>query len=70
VQIADVKGTHVPFIVSNFVSHYETNAGTPFNAHALLGVLQCVDDLAGCFMWQDPAITPPVNKYYRRLDRK
>lgn len=36
-QIADVKNTHAPSIVANFVSHYETGAGTPFGAYALLG---------------------------------
>jgi DNA repair exonuclease SbcCD ATPase subunit len=68
-QINDIKNTHVPSIVGNFVSHYETGAGTPFNAYALLGVLQAIDDLAGCFMWQDASITPPVKRYCRRLDR-
>jgi hypothetical protein len=69
-QINDIKNTHVPSIVGNFVSHYETGAGTPFNAYALLGVLQAIDDLAECFMWTDTSVTPPVKRYYRRLDRQ
>jgi len=69
-QINDIKNTHVRFIVSNFVSHYETGAGTPFNAHALLGVLQSIEDLAECFMWEDTSVTPHVKRYYRRLDKQ
>ena len=69
-QINDIKNTHVPFIVGNFVSHYETGAGTPFNAHALLGVLQSIEDLVECFMWEDTSVTPRAKRYYRRLDKK
>ena len=65
-QINDLQNHHAPSIIGNFVSHYETGAGTPFNAYALLGVLQSIDDLADCFTWVDPANSQ--KKYYRRLD--
>ncbi|MGY3572879.1 MULTISPECIES: hypothetical protein [Bradyrhizobium] len=45
-QINDLPNHHAPSILGNFVSHYETGAGTPFNAYALLGVLQSIDHLA------------------------
>ena len=67
-QISDLQNHHAPSIVGNFVSHYETGAGTPFNAYALLGVLQSIDDLAGCFTYIDP--TNGQKKYYRQLDRR
>jgi hypothetical protein len=67
-QITDLKTRHAPSIVANFVSHYETSVGTPFNAYALLGVLGTVDDLADCFTFVDPPGSP--KRYYRRLDRK
>jgi hypothetical protein len=54
-QIADLQNRHASAIMANYVSHYESGAGTPFNAYALLGVLQSVDDLAACFMWIDPS---------------
>jgi hypothetical protein len=69
-QVADLTARHGPAIMSNFVSHYETSAGSPFGAYALIGVLQSVDDLANCFTYQDTAQTPPVTKFYRRLDLK
>ncbi len=65
-QIADLQQRHAPSIIANYVSHYETGAGNPFNAYALLGVLQSVDDLADCFSWVDPA--NQQKKYYRRLN--
>lgn len=67
-QIADLQNHHMPSIMANYVSHYETGAGNPFNAYALLGVLQSVDALADCFCWTDPANNQ--RKYYRRLDRQ
>lgn len=66
-QITDLQNHHLPSIMANYVSHYETGAGNPFNAYALLGVLQSVDALADCFRWTDPADNR--RKYYRRLDR-
>lgn len=67
-QIANLQNHHMPSIMANYVSHYETGAGNPFNAYALLGVLQSVDALADCFRWVDPA--DGIQKYYRRLDRR
>ncbi|MEO1985130.1 MAG: AAA family ATPase [Martelella sp.] len=67
-QITDVQNHYVPSIVGNFVSHYETGAGTPFNTYALLGVLQSIDNLADCFTYVDP--TNNQKRFYRRLDRR
>lgn len=67
-QITDLQNHHLPSIMANYVSHYETGAGNPFNSYALLGVLQSVDALADCFRWTDPADNQ--RKYYRRLDRQ
>lgn len=67
-QITDLHTHHAPSIIANYVSHYETGAGTPFNAYALLGVLQSVDAFADCFMWTDPADNR--KKYYRALDQR
>jgi hypothetical protein len=67
-QISDLQTRHASAIMANYVSHYESGAGTPFNAYALLGVLQSVDDLAACFMWTDPS--NGQQKYYRALDRR
>ena len=67
-QIADLKNTHAPAIVANYVSHYETGTGAPIGAYALLGVLQSIDDLADCFTYMDASQMPSAKKYCRRLD--
>ncbi|MFT0212486.1 AAA family ATPase [Pseudomonas sp. F1_0610] len=67
-QITDLRNHHMPSIMANYVSHYETGVGNPFNAYAMLGVLQSVDALADCFCWTDPANNQ--RRYYRRLDRQ
>ncbi|MFL0418850.1 AAA family ATPase [Sphingomonas sp. 179-I 2A4 NHS] len=67
-QIADLQNHHGPSIMANYVNHYETGAGNPFNAYALLGVLQSVDALADCFCMIDPVTNQ--RRYYRRLDRQ
>lgn len=69
-QIADLTSRHAPTIILNYVSHYETGVGTPFSAYTLIGVLQSVDDLANCFTYRDTTQTPPVTKFYRRLDQR
>lgn len=66
-QITDLQNHHLPSIMANYVSHYETGAGNPFNAYALLGVLQSVDALADCFVCTDP--NSGHRRYYKRLDR-
>ncbi|MDF2116204.1 AAA family ATPase [Roseiarcaceae bacterium H3SJ34-1] len=66
-QVGNLQNHHAPSIVGNFVSHYETGAGTPFNAYALLGVLQSIDNLADCFTYVDP--DTGQKRYYRRLDK-
>ena len=67
-QIADIRNTHAPAIVANYVSHYETGTGAPIGAYALLGVLQSIDDLSDCFTYMDASQAPPVKKYCRGLD--
>jgi hypothetical protein len=67
-QISDLQTRHAAAIMTNYVSHYESGVGTPFNAYALLGVLQSVDDLAACFMWTDPS--DGQLKYYKSLERR
>ncbi len=67
-QITNLQDHHLPFIMANYVSHYETGVGNPFNAYALLGILQSVDALADCFCWTDPATNQ--RRYYRRLDKQ
>lgn len=67
-QINDLKNSYVPAMISNFVSHYETGGGTPFNAYSLLGVLDNIDRLVDCFKYMDSG--SGEKRFYERLDRK
>ncbi|MFH1555496.1 MAG: hypothetical protein ABII76_11600, partial [Pseudomonadota bacterium] len=68
-QVTDLNGMHVPAIIANYVSHYETGAGGPIVANVLLGVLQSVDDMAECFRYT-PGGPNPQRKWYRTLEKK
>ena len=54
--------------MSNMVSHYETGAGNPLNAYAMIGVVQEIDAYADNFSRVDPG-NPGQRIFYRRLDR-
>lgn len=69
-QKTDFRNQHIPSIIANYVSHYETGGGTPINAHVLMGVLQSVDDLADCFRYDDTSTTPPTRRWYRNLSAR
>jgi hypothetical protein len=68
-QQEDFNNRHVPAIIANYVSHYETGGGAPINADVLLGVLQSMDDLSECFRYDDTSQTPSVRRWYKSLSR-
>lgn len=67
-QVNDLQTQYLPSIIGNFVSHYETGAGCPFNSYALLGVIKSIDYLADCFTYTDPGTAQ--KRFYRRLDKQ
>jgi hypothetical protein len=69
-QIQQIDTVHVPAIVGNWVSHYETASGSSLSAPVLRGIVQSIDDLAECFRYDDTTVTPVVRKWYRSLASK
>ena len=69
-QIQDLDGAHVPAIVGNWVSHYETGSGSSLSAPALRGVIGSIDALAECFRYDDTSASPPVRRWYKSLDNR
>jgi hypothetical protein len=67
-QVAAVNHSAAASLMSNMVSHYETGAGNPLNAYALIGVLGEIDAYADNFTRADPQ---NANRriFYKRLDR-
>jgi recombinational DNA repair ATPase RecF len=71
-QRADIVGVHVPAMVANWVSHYETAAASSLDPRVLLGVLSTCDDFADCFKYDCTCLQPgkTVRRYYKSLSAK
>ena len=69
-QIQDIDSSHVPAIVGNWVSHYETSSGSSLSAPALGGVIGSIDALAECFRYNDTSGGSTVRKWYKALDKR
>lgn len=69
-QVQDVLNSHVPAIVSNWVSHYATGGSSSFSRPVLSGVITSIDDLADCFKYDDTSVSPMQRKWYRSLSRR
>ena len=69
-QVQDLDSAHVPAIVGNWVSHYETGTGSSLSAPALRGVISSIDALAECFRHDDTSGGSPVRKWYKALDKR
>lgn len=69
-QIQNLDSRHVPAILGNWCSHYETASMSSLSAPMLKSVIQSIDDLADCFTWEDTSQTPPLRKWYRSLSAR
>lgn len=69
-QVLDFDTSHVPAIVGNWVSHYETGSGSSLSASVLGGVVTSIDALAECFMYDDTSSGSTVRRWYRSLSKR
>ena len=69
-QVQDIDTSHMPAIVGNWVSHYETGSGSSLSAPALGGVITSIDALAECFRYDDMSGGSTVRRWYKALDRR
>jgi DNA repair exonuclease SbcCD ATPase subunit len=69
-QVSDLGTVHVPAIVGNWVSHYETESGSSLSAPVLSGVIASIDALAECFRWDDSSSGTVARKWYRSLSSR
>jgi len=69
-QVQDIDTSHVPAIVGNWVSHYETGSGSSLSAPVLVGVIKSIDSLAECFRYDDASGDSTVRKWYRSLSKR
>ncbi|MCB9896588.1 MAG: AAA family ATPase [Planctomycetes bacterium] len=69
-QVQDTDTSHVPAIVGNWVSHYETGSGSNLSAPALGGVIRSIDALAECFRYDDTSGGSTVRRWYKSLSKR
>ena len=69
-QVQDIDTSHVPAIVGNWVSHYETGSGSSLSAPALGGVINSIDALAECFKYDEMSGGSTARKWYRSLSKQ
>lgn len=69
-QIQDIDTVHVPAIVGNWASHYETSSGSSISAHTLGGIITSIDALSECFRYDDTSGGSTARKWYRSLSSR
>ncbi len=69
-QVSDLATVHVPAIVGNWVSHYETGSGSSLSAPVLSGIVTTIDALAECFRYDDTSTGTPARKWYKSLSSR
>ena len=69
-QVRDIDTSHMPAIVGNWVSHYETGSGSSLSALALGGVIGSIDALAECFRYDYTSDGSTVRRWYKALDKR
>lgn len=69
-QVQDIDTSHVPAIVGNWVSHYETGLGSSLSASVLGGVVTSIDALAECFRYDDTTDGSTVRRWYKSLSKR
>ena len=69
-QVQNIESSHVPAIVGNWVSHYETGLGSSLSALALGGVIGSIDALAECFRYEDTSSGSTVRRWYKSLGNR
>lgn len=69
-QAQDLDTAHVPALVGNWVSHYETGSGSSLSAPMLKGIIQTIDKLSECFRYDDQSGGAVTRKWYRSLSSK
>ena len=69
-QVQDVLNSHVPAIVSNWVSHYATGGSSSFSAPVLNGVITSIEAISECFKYDDTSSSPMARRWYKSLSQK
>jgi hypothetical protein len=69
-QVQDLDNIHVPAIIGNWVSHYETGSGSSLSAPMLRAIIKSIDDIAECFRFNDTSSGVVTRKWYKSLSKR
>lgn len=69
-QQNDIMKVHVPAVVGNWVTHYETSVSSGISPHVLLGVRKTIDALADCFMFDGATSGTTTRRCYKSPTKK
>jgi hypothetical protein len=70
-QLRDIDTIHVPALVGNWVSHYETASGSSLSPPALIGVINTIDSFAECFRYDKPVAGGATQRrWYKSLSSR
>lgn len=69
-QLSDLNNIHVPSLVGNWVSHYETASTSSLSPHVLRSILQSIDDFTECFRYDDTSGSRTQRRWYRSLSSR
>jgi hypothetical protein len=69
-QAQNLDAVHVPALVGNWVSHYETGSGSSLSAPMLKRVVTTIDDLAECFRFDDNSGGAVTRRWYKSLSSR
>ena len=68
-QVTALLSIHLPALVGNWISHYETAVATSLRPEVLRSLLDRVDNFVDCFQY-DCKCGPPRRRFYENLTRK
>jgi DNA repair exonuclease SbcCD ATPase subunit len=69
-DVANFEQVHMPALVANWISHYETGVAASLGPYVLRGVLDTVDDVAECFRYECRCGGGSVRRYFKSLTKK
>lgn len=69
-QLSDIRTHYVPALLGNWLSHYATGVTASLSPHVLLSVLDTIDHLAYCFMYDCTCSGSVQRRFYRNLASK
>jgi hypothetical protein len=66
-QLQAIDTMHVPALVGNWITHYETGSGSSLSPPILLSIIDTIDNFAECFRYDDTSGGTTRRRWYKSL---